>query len=255
MTLESLFVARRQELQRLGSSETTASYVCPHSTPVLFFGQLENATLLTVGINPSWQEFLSEDLVSLTGNERRFAHETDLVGNESSVAEIALHRMRGYFSSSPDVAYWRWFRPIERLAQAFGCSLIEGSAAHTDVLSCFATYPAWSRLHRSVHVPFAASGYETFLEILAAAPKVKQVFVLGPRARKTLAQRSGLIFKAIPTPFDTEQKFRSFLPVFSMANWRLPSGRRLRVVAVAPYRNVPLSPLSADEIAAIPSYL
>ena len=101
---------------------------------------------------------------------------------------------------------------------------------------------------------FTASGYETFLGILAAAPRVKQVLVLGSSARRTLEERSGLHFQP-KTHFDDLPKVRTFQPVLSVADWKHASGRKLRVVALDPYRNVPHSPLAYSEIDTLPRYL
>ena len=242
------------ELIQLRENQLTSEFVCRDSTPVLYFGDIHNANILTVGINPSWQEFLTKGQEPLSGLSRRFLHESEMSGNKNPDADSALTRMNDYFQRSPDVAYWPWFRPIQKLAEASGFSLIDGSAAHTDVLSCFATFPAWSKLEANVTQQFAESGYETFLEVLVEAPRVKQVWVFGSRARRVMEEKSGLQFQPVKTPFDELPKVRSFRPVLSVADWTPTSGRELRVISLGPYRNVPLSPLSYVEIATLPQY-
>ena len=55
----------------------------PSSLPVLFFGDLLTARVATVGINPSWQEYLGPDKRELTGNRRRFETLTSLVAQSA----------------------------------------------------------------------------------------------------------------------------------------------------------------------------
>lgn len=253
--LETLFVEQHRQLWGLRRRPDTMPYVCPDSTPVLFFGELEKASVLTVGINPSWREFLSIEKVPLAGAQRRLVHESDMSGDESEDARLALHRMRDYFCSHPDVAYWSWFQPIEHLITSCDWSFKDGSAAHTDVISCFATLPVFGKLPREIQALFACSGYGSLLRILEAATGVKDLLIIGPRARRTFEHDSGLRFQPVNTPFDTDPRVLPFVPVLSKADWRIPSGKDLHVIAVGPYRNRPLSPLTLEEIVILSGYL
>ena len=72
------------------------------SLPVLFFGDLGNASIVTVGINPSKLEYLDRFGSELTGTRRRFetlaslgAHDRASLTYEQ--CEAAITTMLGYF--------------------------------------------------------------------------------------------------------------------------------------------------------------
>lgn len=255
MAMIELFERRCRELASLQLTPLVGTCVAPDSMPVLYFGATGAATMMTVGINPSSKEFLSPSRDPLTGAQRRFLHASEATGGLRVDGEVAIDRMDHYFRRSPDVAYWQWFRPVEQLLNAFGCSFKDGTGAHTDVVSCFATYPAWSRLDPEVQQRFAASGFETFREVIAAAPVVQQIIILGATAAKAFGRGTYVELAPIGTPFDDMPKCRSFKPVLSAGYWQPQPGRRLSVVVVRPYRNLPTLPLGSNEVAELPRYL
>ena len=56
----------------------------PRSLPVLFFGDLFTASVATVGLNPSYQEFLDRRGIELDGAARRFETLTSLCAADRS---------------------------------------------------------------------------------------------------------------------------------------------------------------------------
>jgi len=246
--LAELFIQRSAELAEL---QEAGMPVCGDSTPVLFFGELEQARLLTVGINPSWQEFCSPGGAVLASARRRFAHSSDL-GPGSDAPRRALDAMREYFGRNP---YQKWFARVAHLAEAFGCSLPGGTAAHTDIASCFATDPPWSGLSADQRTRLCRSGFETFAGVVANAPLVERLVLIGGGARESMIENTGIAFRDLPTPLDDEAKFgRWRRTVLCAAEWQTPSGRPLPVLAVNPYLNgTPFAPLSLGEIARLPA--
>ncbi len=253
--LEQLFTERSAELAKLRANRQTEGVICRDSTPVLFFGDIANAAALSVGLNPSWHEFLADDKEPLSGTERRFLHMSELSGEASRDAQLALQRMTSYFTRSPDVCYTGWFDPLERLHVTFSFGLRSGASAHTDILSCFATDPAWSdKKIAASRATLSSSGYETFLRVIESSPRVHTLFAIGS-AGQELSARSGVPLRAIPTPFDKMDKCKSFRPVLSWAKWPFAAGRNISVIAVRPNWNLPTKPLTPTEVSQLPRYL
>jgi hypothetical protein len=125
----------------------------PGSLPVLFFGDLPNSTIATLGINPSWQEYLHRPPKGgipereLDGpSERRFETLSSL--GASSRADLtddqgdrAIDMMRGYFGIGRPA--YGWFDHLKRILEGLHVSYEEGAVAHLDLVQ-ESTWPAWS---------------------------------------------------------------------------------------------------------------
>jgi hypothetical protein len=129
------------------------SEVVTGSTPVVAFGDPRNASVATLGINPSWHEFLADDGSLLSGSKRRLATLTSL--NAKDTALLDLNQARTVFEDcaayfQPDRnPYRRWFDPLDQvLRAAFGVSYYAGTECHLDLVQ-WATTPVWSELSRS----------------------------------------------------------------------------------------------------------
>jgi hypothetical protein len=121
------------------------------SLPVLFFGDLPGASVATIGINPSRQEYLSPKGTELDGKERRFETLASLGALERAAitqrhVDQAIRTMRAYFACDKPV--YHWFQPLARVLDGFGTSFTSGNAAHLDLVQ-EATDPVWSGLHAS----------------------------------------------------------------------------------------------------------
>jgi hypothetical protein len=118
------------------------------SLPVLFFGDLFKASIATIGINPSRQEYLSSGGAELDGKQRRFETLQSLgANNRASLSPThiatALDRMRGYFNADRPV--YSWFTGLDRVVGGLGFSFQDRSAAHLDLVQ-ESTDPVWSGL-------------------------------------------------------------------------------------------------------------
>src|SRR5581483_9802614 len=100
-----------------------ALHLCPEATPVLFFGEIARARIVTAAINPSAREFVARDGAPLA--RPRLLHDRARSGSAPADAERALEMMRSYFDPARDVVYWDWFRPVEHLLNALGASLVD----------------------------------------------------------------------------------------------------------------------------------
>ncbi len=135
------------------------------AAPILFFGDLNAyqaspVRILTVGLNPSLDEFPIDDPY------RRFPMVEDSRGREPS---RYLDAMSAYFRTDP---YRNWFNAFEPLLNGMGASYYTGSvstALHTDICSPVATDPTWNELRKSYRAELAKDGvplWRMFLESL-----------------------------------------------------------------------------------------
>jgi hypothetical protein len=126
----------------LGAKPPGGDFLVPGSTPVVAFGDILQARVATLGINPSVAEF-SRDGVPITPRRLATVGSLGLVEGEAPNLEHArelLHDCRTYYARNP---YWRWFLPLERLlTAATGYSYTSGTACHLDLVP-WATDPVW----------------------------------------------------------------------------------------------------------------
>lgn len=147
------------------------SEVVTGSTPVVAFGDPRNASVATLGINPSWHEFLADDGSLLSGSKRRLATLTSL--NAKDTALLDLDQARTVFEDcaayfQPDRnPYRRWFDPLDQvLRAAFGVSYYAGTACHLDLVQ-WATTPVWSELSRSTKGVLVREGLPYLRQLLS----------------------------------------------------------------------------------------
>jgi hypothetical protein len=126
--------------------------VVPRTTPVPFFGNIEVARCITIGINPSFNEFLSYNEELLVGKNKRLEDFETLSINEDDYYEhVGLENAVKIYASC--ISYFKrnpysWFQKIEDTVNAaFDCSYYNDSAAHLDLVQ-WATKPVWSELEK-----------------------------------------------------------------------------------------------------------
>lgn len=139
---------------------TPSEFRASSSVPILFFGDLaayqaSPLRVVTVGLNPSGDEFPSNDPMS------RFPLARGLKGGDVQTEDGAsryVQALSGYFKNYP---YTKWFNGNYR-------SFLEGAGAtyppspcvalHTDICSPVATDPKWSGLHADTQVDLMRLG-------------------------------------------------------------------------------------------------
>jgi hypothetical protein len=122
------------------------------ASPVPSFGDLANASIATLGINPSNREFVDESGDELDDRARRF-HTLDSLGlkrwSQASDDEIVkiLDSCSEYFFRNP---YGAWFNRLNPIIAATGHSYYDRMfpACHIDLLP-FATDQKWGALPAS----------------------------------------------------------------------------------------------------------
>ena len=117
--------------------------------PVPAFGDLSNARIATLGLNPSNREFVDDSGNELQGSSRRF-HTLKSLGLKSwsDVDARHLHKImdtcRTYFSGNP---YNQWFMRLDHIVAGAGASYygMFSGACHLDLIP-YATECKWTAL-------------------------------------------------------------------------------------------------------------
>ena len=120
------------------------SFVVKDSIPIVWFGDIDayfasNLKVVTIGLNPSDQEFSSKrfDIIDFDN------------GNIDSQIDQLKKTLCNYFKNNP---YWKWFNKYERLLDAKNCSYCNNkgnTAIHIDLMTAIATNPTWSGLKQN----------------------------------------------------------------------------------------------------------
>jgi len=136
-----------------------SSYVVAGSTPVVAFGDPSLATVATLGINPSAQEFMERKTL-LSGPNRRLstleslgAHNLEDLTDDQVQTVIA--DCASYFERNP---YREWFNPLDQLLRGIGVSYFDGTACHLNLIQ-WATTPRWRNIpDKSVRLALLEDG-------------------------------------------------------------------------------------------------
>jgi len=162
---------------------------------VLFFGDIRSASVASIGLNPSDQEYLDRNGLELDGGDRRFESLDSLGAKErphltDAQCATALDTMRQYYE--PGKPVYRWFRPLEQFMIGFGGSYANGDVIHLDLVQ-EATSPTWSSLKKEF--PEEAEGLLTsdlpFLKYQLSSLNPEAVICNG----KTVTLKLGTLFR------------------------------------------------------------
>lgn len=132
---------------RLTQIHVTPSIVAD-STPVLGFGDFLNASVATLGLNPSKNEFLDSNGQLLVGAFARLESLQSLA-IPNMLHATSIHHQKildgclNYFKGKP----YHWFNGFNLFMQTLGVSYLNGTACHLDLFQA-ATDPVWSKLPR-----------------------------------------------------------------------------------------------------------
>jgi hypothetical protein len=134
-------------LDRLDSSAISKTNVIHWSSPVPAFGDLANARVATLGLNPSNREFVDEWGEELQGLARRFHTLRSLGLHSWSEVDVRhlnmmLEACQQYFLGNP---YDRWFRKLDYVVAGTQASFYDATACHLDLIP-YATACKWTDL-------------------------------------------------------------------------------------------------------------
>lgn len=163
------------------------------STPVVSFGNPEIAEVVTVGINPSSNEFLIDGAGTplLPSGKKRLV-DTEILGIDSPkrlTEDEAIKVIQGcyeYFDEESHNPYMRWFSHLNTHVNAhLGVDYLKGSAAHLDLVQ-WATDPVWGGI-KSVDTRKALLELDAeFLRYQLNAREYKVVFMNGREVKNQL---------------------------------------------------------------------
>ena len=134
--------------QRVRRPVPEGCFVIQGSTPVISFGDASRATVATLGLNPSRQEFADAKGEWLVSTARRLVTYDQLgvkaLENASDeLISLVIEGCYNYFKVNP---YMRWFNDLELiLTKGTGTSYFDYSACHLDLVQ-WATDPVWQKL-------------------------------------------------------------------------------------------------------------
>lgn len=142
-------IPRETLIQRIMRDVPENCHVVPVSTPIVSFGNLYEARAVSIGINPSVDEFMSRHIPRriLPEEKKRFLdYETLGLEPGSKItrekAEQVLDASFNYFRVNP----YSWFNRMEKyLVNPIGASYFDGSASHLDLVQ-WATDPVWQNI-------------------------------------------------------------------------------------------------------------
>jgi hypothetical protein len=136
-------------IDRLDSPAVSGTEVIRWGSPVPSFGDLSNARVATLGLNPSNREFVDELGNELRGSNRRFHTLSSLGLTSWSEADarhlrLIMESCRSYFFGNP---YDTWFKRLDQIISGTGASFYSefDPACHLDLIP-YATQCKWTVL-------------------------------------------------------------------------------------------------------------
>ena len=130
-------------------NELRETEVIYRSSPVLSFGDPVKSRVATLGINPSYREFLNAEGDELQGHKRRLHTLTSLGIDSWDKADyrhlaLIIEACQSYFVSNP---YSAWFNRLDYVLSGLNASYYgsPGTACHIDLVP-FATGRRWSEI-------------------------------------------------------------------------------------------------------------
>lgn len=149
----------------LGDEALHSAGVIPWSSPIPSFGDLGQAKIATLGLNPSNREFVDARGDELDGANRRFHTLKSLSLSSWAKAkdrhlELMAESCRTYFKANP---YDGWFKRLDEIIVGTKCSYYERQsdlACHLDLIP-FATAEKWMTLTNSQRLALLSYGGDT----------------------------------------------------------------------------------------------
>ena len=169
----TVFAVLTALIDRLDSSAVIGTDIVPWSCPVPTFGDLYNPQVATLGINPSYREFVDRAGKELRGELRRF-HTLDSLGLETWAdadtrhLKLIMDTYRSYFFCNP---YDTWFKKLDFVISGARVSYYDSSfsACHLDLVP-FATVRKWNALSGQQRSSLLALAGDTLGTILRDCP-------------------------------------------------------------------------------------
>lgn len=166
--LENIMRQYCDDFNKVIGDKNLSKYIVENSIPVIWFGDIEKyqmspMKIVTVGLNPSWHEFLDDNLVPLLS--ARFC-KVELSSYANSEIATLYDTLNAYYDGKGANPYMSYFRQYEKLlngikASYFG-NFCQNTAVHIDAYSAMATLPRWGELDISVQEMLKARGKKLY---------------------------------------------------------------------------------------------
>ncbi len=150
-TLENIMRQYCDDFNQALGDKDLETYIVKNSIPVIWFGDLERyqaspVKIVTVGLNPSWHEFLEKDQTPL--KNPRFKH-VDLLSSDENKLNKLYSTLNEYFRTNPYRQYFDGYEfALRYLGASYGVKAFDIktdiTAVHIDVYSAFATSSLYS---------------------------------------------------------------------------------------------------------------
>jgi len=161
--------------------------------PVPWFGRIDTARVATVGLNPSWTEFVTKELVWRNVGERLPLVMDAGVEKRSEITGAHAHQMaearKNYFKPGEREPH-PWFNALQGVMNAaqMNCTYAAGTAVHLDVVAC-ATWREWGKLDGTAKASLVTKCFSKFTETLKKLPLTARLLLDGRTVFETVTTR------------------------------------------------------------------
>lgn len=211
-------------VNRLDSAQVKKNDVIAWGSPVPAFGDLSEAVVATMGLNPSNREFVGKDGRELKGSARRF--ETLHSLGITSWADADARHLRlieescnSYFKKNP---YDQWFKVLDKILRGSQVSYYDSSkvACHLDLIP-YATNRKWTDLSTDQRNSLIEFCRDT-LGVLLQSSQIRGIILNGASVVNQFQRITGVK-----------------LDEYHMSDWSLPrkSGKNISGVAYSGWIN------------------
>ena len=189
-------------MDRLDSNAAIGTDIIPWSCPVPTFGDSTNPQVATLGINPSYREFVDPSGEELQGEFRRF-HTLESLGlkawaeADARHLELIMDTYRSYFSCNP---YNAWFKKLDAAISGANVSYYDSpsTACHLDLIP-FATIRKWTELSAQQRASLVALSGDALGMILRDS-QVRILILNGSSVVKSFQSVAGVSLRAEEIP-------------------------------------------------------
>lgn len=184
-----------QVIKRAMAEYPNISELVKGSTPVVSFGYPAPAKVVTIGINPSSNEFQksgkSKDLLSFPKKRLIDSEVLGIPSSQRLTREQAIAVIEGcyeYFYMREHNPYMTWFKHLnENINKHFGADYLDGSAVHLDLVQ-WATDPVWGNIKSPAIKSELLAADAEFLRYQMGVKRYDIVFMNGSQVTEQLIE-------------------------------------------------------------------
>ncbi|HMP85025.1 MAG TPA: hypothetical protein PKA41_20230 [Verrucomicrobiota bacterium] len=168
--------------------------------PVPWFGKIEAAQIATVGLNPSWTEFVTKELVWRNTGERLPVVMDAGVEKRGEITGVQAQRMtearKNYFATDEREPH-PWFKVLQGVINAakMNCAYVTGTAVHLDLVAC-ATWREWGKLDGEAKTSLINKCFPKFTATLKQLPPNARLLLDGRTVFETVTTRCDAVVES-----------------------------------------------------------